>query len=82
LKPLRSNLKKIEIQLERVLTEKKIIENKLANSVIYEPRNKAQLLETLSSQTELANDEKNLTEEWNSLSSQIEKYESSSTPKN
>ena len=82
LKPLRSNLKKIEIQLERVLTEKTIIENKLANSVIYEPRNKAQLLETLSSQTELANDEKNLTEEWNSLSSQIEKYESSSTPKN
>jgi len=82
LKPLRSNLKKIEIQLERVLTEKTIIENKLANSVIYEPRNKAQLLETLSSQTELANDEKNLTEEWNSLSSQIEEYESSSTPKN
>jgi ATP-binding cassette subfamily F protein 3 len=82
LKPLRSNLKKIETQLERVLTEKTITENKLANSVIYEPRNKAQLLETLNSQTELANDEKNLTEEWNSLSSQIEEYESSSTPKN
>jgi ATP-binding cassette subfamily F protein 3 len=82
LKPLRSNLKKIEIKLERVLTEKTIIENKLANSVIYEPRNKAQLLETLSSQTELANDEKNLTEEWNSLSSKIEEYKSSSAPKN
>jgi ATP-binding cassette subfamily F protein 3 len=82
LKPLRSNLKKIEIKLERVLTEKTIIENKLANSVIYEPRNKAQLLETLSSQTELANDEKNLPEEWNSLSSKIEEYKSSSAPKN
>ena len=82
LKPLRSNLKKIEIQLERVLTEKTIIENKLANSGIYEPKNKAQLLETLSSQTKLANAEKNLTEEWYTLSSQIEEYESSHAPKN
>ena len=82
LKPLRSNLKKIETRLERALTEKTTIEKKLANSAIYESKNKAQLLETLNRQTELANEEKVLTEEWNKLSSQIDAYEDSGAPKN
>ena len=82
LKPLRSNLKKIEIRLERTLTEKTTIEKNLANSAIYESKNKAQLLETLNRQTELANEEKVLTEEWNKFSSQINAYEDSGAPKN
>ena len=82
LKPLRSNLKKIETRLERALTEKTTIEKKLANSAIYESKNKAQLLETLNRQTELANEEKVLTEEWNKFSSQIDAYEDSGAPKN
>ena len=82
LKPLRSNLKKIETRLETVLTLKTIIENKLANSSIYESKNKVQLLKTLNQQMKLTNEEKSLTEEWDKLSSQIEEYESSSTPKN
>ena len=82
LKPLRSNLKKIETRLERALTEKTTIEKKLANSAIYESKNKAQLLETLNRQTELANEEKVLTEEWNKFSSQINAYEDSGAPKN
>ena len=82
LKPLRSNLKKIETRLEKALTEKTTIEKKLANSAIYESKNKAQLLETLNRQTELANEEKVLTEEWNKFSSQINAYEDSGAPKN
>ena len=82
LKPLRSNLKKIETRLERALTEKTTIEKKLANSAIYESKNKAQLLETLNRQTELANEEKVLTEEWNKFSSEIDAYEDSGAPKN
>ena len=82
LKPLRSNLKKIETQLERALTEKATIEKKLATSAIYESKNKAQLLETLNRQTELANEEKVLTEEWDKFSSQIDVYEDSGAPKN
>ena len=82
LKPLRSNLKKIETRLEKVLTEKTIIENKLANSSVYESKNKAQLLETLNQQMELTNEEKSLTEEWDKLSSQIESYNEGSTLKN
>ena len=82
LKPLRSNLKKIETRLERALTEKATIEKKLANSAIYESKNKAQLLETLNRQTELANEEKVLTEEWNKFSSEIDAYEDSGAPKN
>jgi ATP-binding cassette subfamily F protein 3 len=82
LKPLRSNLKKIEARLEKVLSEKTTIENKLANSSIYESKNKVQLLKTLNQQMKLTNEEKSLTEEWDKLSSQIEEYESSSTPKN
>ena len=82
LKPLRSNLKKIETRLERALTEKTTIEKKLANSAIYESKNKAQLLETLNRQTELANEEKVLTEEWDKFSSQIDVYEDSGAPKN
>ena len=82
LKPLRSNLKKIETRLEKALTEKTTIEKKLANSAIYESKNKAQLLETLNRQTELANEEKVLTEEWDKFSSQIDVYEDSGAPKN
>lgn len=82
LKPLRSNLKKIETRLETVLTLKTIIENKLANSSIYEPKNRDQLLETLNQQIELTNEEKSLTEEWDKLSSQIESYNKSSILKN
>ena len=82
LKPLRSNLKKIETRLETVLTLKTIIENKLANSSIYEPKNKDQLLETLNQEIELTNEEKSLTEEWDKLSSQIESYNKSSILKN
>ena len=82
LKPLRSHLKKIETRLERALTEKTTIEKKLANSAIYESKNKAQLLETLNRQTELANEEKVLTEEWDKFSSQIDAYEDSGAPKN
>ena len=82
LKPLRSNLKKLETRLETVLTLKTIIENKLANSSIYEPKNKDQLLETLNQQIELTNKEKSLTEEWDKLSSQIESYNKSSILKN
>ena len=82
LKPLRSHLKKIETRLERALTEKTTIEKKLANSAIYESKNKAQLLETLNRQTELANEEKVLTEEWDKFSSQIDVYEDSGAPKN
>ena len=82
LKPLRSNLKKLETRLETVLTLKTIIENKLANSSIYEPKNKDQLLETLNQQIELTNEEKSLTEEWDKLSSQIESYNKSSILKN
>ena len=82
LKPLRSNLKKIETRLETVLTLKTIIENKLANASIYEPKNKDQLLETLNQQIELTNEEKSLTEEWDKLSSQIESYNKSSILKN
>jgi hypothetical protein len=65
-----------------VLTLKTIIENKLANSSIYEPKNKDQLLETLNQQIELTNEEKSLTEEWDKLSSQIESYNESSILKN
>ena len=82
LKPLRSNLKKLETRLETVLTLKTIIENKLANASIYEPKNKDQLLETLNQQIELTNEEKSLTEEWDKLSSQIESYNKSSILKN
>ena len=82
MKPLRSHLKKIETRLERALTEKTTIEKKLANSAIYESKNKAQLLETLNRQTELANEEKVLTEEWDKFSSQIDVYEDSGAPKN
>ena len=82
LKPLRSNLKKIETRLERALTEKTTIEKKLANSAIYESKNKAQLLETLNRQTELVNEEKVLTVEWDKFSSQIDVYEDSGAPKN
>ena len=82
LKPLRSNLKKLETRLETVLTSKTIIENKLANSSIYEPKNKDQLLETLNQQIVLTNEEKSLTEEWDKLSSQIESYNKSSILKN
>ena len=82
LKPLRSNLKKLETRLETVLTLKTIIENKLANASIYEPKNKDQLLETLNQQIELTNKEKSLTEEWDKLSSQIESYNKSSILKN
>ena len=77
-----NHLKKIETRLERALTEKTTIENKLANSAIYESKNKAQLLETLNRQTELANEEKVLTEEWNKFSSEIDAYEDSGAPKN
>jgi ATP-binding cassette subfamily F protein 3 len=72
LKPLQSNLKKIETQLEKVLTEKKVTENKLASSDIYELKNKAQLLEILTQQVELTNEENALTKEWDKLSLEIE----------
>jgi ATP-binding cassette subfamily F protein 3 len=82
LKPLRSNLKKIETRLEKVLTEKAILENKLANTDIYESKNKAQLLETLNEQMALTNEENALTKEWDNLSSQIESYSKNSILKN
>ena len=82
LKPLRSNLKKIETQLEKVLSEKTIVESKLGNSDIYESKNKTQLLETLNQQMALTNEENALTKEWNKLSSQIESYNENSIKKN
>ena len=78
LKPLLSDLKKIEALLEKVLTEKTIVEKKLANSGIYESKNKAQLLEILNQQMKLSNEEKVLTENWDKLSSQIEIFNASS----
>jgi ATP-binding cassette, subfamily F, member 3 len=78
LKPLRTNLKKTEIQLEKVLAEKTTLEKKLANSDIYESKNKAQLLETLNQQMALTNQENALTKEWDKLSSQIESYNENS----
>jgi len=82
LKPLKSNLKKIETQLEEVLTEKKTTESKLASSDIYESKNKALLLEILNQQLELTNEENALTNEWDKLSSEIEKYNESNIKKN
>ena len=78
MKPLLSDLKKIEVLLEKVLTEKTIVEKKLANSGIYESTNKAQLLEILNQQMKLSNEEKVLTENWDKLSSQIEIFNASS----
>ena len=78
MKPLLSDLKKIEALLEKVLTEKTIVEKKLANSGIYESKNKAQLLEILNQQMKLSNEEKVLTENWDKLSSQIEIFNASS----
>ena len=78
LKPLLSDLKKIEALLEKVLTEKTIVEKKLANSGIYESKNKAQLLEILNQQMKLSNEEKVLTENWDKLSSQIETFNANS----
>ena len=78
MKPLLSDLKKIEALLEKVLTEKTIVEKKLANSGIYESKNKTQLLEILNQQKKLSNEEKVLTENWDKLSSQIEIFNASS----
>jgi hypothetical protein len=78
LKPLLSDLKKIEARLEKVLTEKTIVEKKMAHSGIYESKNKAQLLEILNQQMKLTNEEKALTENWDKLSSQIETFNANS----
>ena len=82
LKPLRSHLKKVENQLEGVLKEKTKIEKKLASSTIYESKNKTQLLEALNQQTELSNEEKVLTKEWDKLSFEIEHYKTEGIFKN
>ena len=82
LKPLRSHLKKVENQLENVLTKKTKVEEKLASPAIYESKNKTHLLEALNQQTELAGEEKALTKEWNKLSFEIEHYETEDISKN
>ena len=75
IKPLKSRLQKVEARLEEVLAEKAAVEEKLAESAIYESVNKPQLMEALSQQTELANEEKSLTEEWDKLSTKIDQAE-------
>ena len=75
IKPLKSRLQKVEARLEEVLAEKAAVEEKLAESAIYESVNKPQLMEALSQQTELANEEKSLTEEWDKLSTKIDQTE-------
>ena len=79
---MRSHLKKVENQLEGVLKEKTKIEKKLASSTIYESKNKTQLLEALNQQTELSNEEKVLTKEWDKLSFEIEHYKTEGIFKN
>ena len=80
LKPLQKRLKTIERRLETVMEEKQAIEEKLADSSMYQEDKKKELAETLDRQKELAREETDLTHEWDQLSAQIEDLQNTSAP--
>ncbi len=72
LKPLEDRLKKIEKKLEQVMQDKQGIEEKLADTALYQEQKKADLLDTLARQKDLAYEENSLLTEWDSLSAKIQ----------
>ncbi|MDH3256149.1 MAG: ATP-binding cassette domain-containing protein [Nitrospinota bacterium] len=75
LKPLQSQLIKVEQKLETIMQEKQAIETKLADSSLYEDNRKNDLMEALDEQKDLAWKEGKLTKEWDLLSEQIEEIQ-------
>ena len=72
LKPLASRLKKVEARLEQVMQDKQKIEEKLADSALYEEQQKADLRDALARQKNLVYEENTLLTEWDSLSTEIQ----------
>jgi ATP-binding cassette subfamily F protein 3 len=75
LKPLKSRLEQNEHKLEEVLKEKTQVELTLADPTIYEASRKKELIGLIEQQKDLSVEEKNLMEEWNHLTIQIEQAE-------
>lgn len=73
LKPLKSQLSKVEEKLETLMDELAQINLDLADVQIYEAKNKERLLKTLDRQKTLAQLEKTLMQEWDTLTTSIEK---------
>ncbi len=72
LKPLQDQLKKVEQKLETIMQEKQEVDNRLADSEMYQEDKKPQLKETLEKQKDLAWKEGKLMKEWDLLSEKIE----------
>ncbi len=72
LKPLQDRLAKVERDLEAVMREKQNVETRLADSSLYQDDRKAELMEALDRQKDLARQETDLMTEWDGISEKIE----------
>ena len=75
LKPLQSRLEKLERELETLVEKKSRVESELAEPDLHTESEKPRLLETLRQQSELVRREKELMQEWETLSLEIESLE-------
>ena len=70
--PLRNRIKTIERQMDQLNSEKSILENKLADTSLYEENNKSKLTETLKKQVEINDLLEKLEEEWMEITEILE----------
>jgi ATP-binding cassette subfamily F protein 3 len=75
LKPLTSKLQKIEKELEKLQHKQEVLEQKLAQSAIYEDQHKPQLALLLQEKGELDNQHEALEETWFEISEQLQEME-------
>ena len=76
LKPLQVRLAKVESRLEVLMQTNEALQARLAETSIYEEDQKSRLLGTLEEQITLKAEEKNLLQEWDKLTVEIEKIDS------
>ncbi len=77
LKPLETQLKKLEKELEVIMQKSQDLSDKLASERIYEEDAKEELMNTLSIQKDLSKKESDLLNEWETLSKKIEEISES-----
>lgn len=72
LKPLQARLKEVEKKLEQTMEEKGRLDEKLADAAIYEVGQKGKLLKVQESKREVEKSEKDLTTQWEKISTELE----------
>ncbi|MBI4384766.1 MAG: ABC-F family ATP-binding cassette domain-containing protein [Nitrospinae bacterium] len=73
LRPLQEELETVEKRLDKLMQEKRALEERLADPAFYEAERKDRLMETLDRQRNLHGEERDLLRRWEDLSSEIER---------